>query len=116
MNALFNGTLLAGLVAAGLILGPLHATANSSNTKGAGEKAVSKEQLYKTLKNLPTEQIAKNFGFPDEMLVLRKPDGEMSGVVWVYREAVIEKQGDLADARFALINGKLEYVALSKSN
>jgi hypothetical protein len=115
MNALIKSTLLGGLVITGLAIGPFEASATSTSTAAAENKAISKDQLYKTLKDLPTEQIAKNFGLPDEMLVLRKPNGEMSGVVWVYRKAVIEKQGGLADARFALIDGKLEYVALSKS-
>lgn len=116
MNALIKSTVLGGLVMAGLAIGPFEASATSASQKATESKAITKDQLYKTLKDLPTEQIAKSFGLPDEMLVLRRPDGELSGVVWVYREAVIEKQGDLADARFALINGKLEYVALSKSN
>ena len=83
MNALIKSTVLGGLVIAGLAIGPFEASATSASQKAAENKAITKDQLYKTLKNLPTEQIAKSFGLPDEMLVLRKPDGEMSGVVWV---------------------------------
>ena len=115
MNALIKSTFVGGLVVAGLSVGPFEASAKGFNLKATEGKAISRDQLYKTLKNMPTDQIAKSFGLPDEILILRKPDGEMSGVVWVYHQAVKEKQGGLADARFALIDGKLEYVALSKS-
>ena len=117
MNALIKSTFLGGLIVAGLTLSPMQANAigfrHSPDSVG---KVLSKAEFYETLKTIKSDEVAKVFGIPDQMLTLKKPDGELQGVVWVYRNAVKYGEGKLADARLVLIDGKLAYFALSGDN
>lgn len=117
MNALIKSTFLGGLVVAGLAVGPMQANAlgfqkTLHNNSG---KVLTQSKFYDAVENTKPDLVARVFGFPDQILSLKKPNGELQGVVWVYRNAVKQDDGKLADARLVLIDGKLEYFALSSA-
>ena len=51
-------------------------------------KLMSSTQFYDLLKQTKPNQVATNFGNPDEMITLKSAAGEAAGVVWVYHNAV----------------------------
>lgn len=73
---------------------------------------MSSSQFYDLVKQTKPNQVAINFGKPDEMLMLKNNTGNAAAVVWVYHNAVFA-QKSLHDARFVLINGQMKYVTLS---
>ena len=75
-------------------------------------KQCASTQLYDLLKQTKPNQVATNFGNPDEMTTLKSAAGEAAGVVWVYHNAVWG-QKSLHNARFVFINGEMKYVTLS---
>ncbi len=115
MNALIKSIILGGLVLTGLALVPMHANATGfrHDTLGNNGKVLSKSKFYDAVENTKPDQVALVFGLPDQILTLKKPNGETQGVVWVYRNAVKQDSDKLSDARLVLIDGKLEYVPLS---
>lgn len=117
MNALINKTILGGLISAGLALGSIqaHAIGFQHNLQGNNGKVLSQSKFYDAVENTRPDMVARVFGLPDQILSLKKPNGELQGVVWVYRNAVKQDDGKLADARLVLIEGKLEYFALSSA-
>lgn len=117
MNALIKSTLVGGLISAGLVLGSMQANAIGfqQTLKSSTGKVLSQSKFYDAVENTKPDLVARVFGYPDQILSLKKPDGELQGVVWVYRNAVKQDNGQLADARLVLIDGKLEYFALSNA-
>ena len=110
---LLKSAFLGSLVIGSLVAVTLNASADAANTgKSSPIKAMSPTQFYELVKQTKPNQVASNFGKPDEMITLKSAAGEAKGVVWVYHKAVIA-QKSLQDARFVLINGEMKYVTLS---
>ncbi len=89
-----------------------HAAGFNKNNNINDGKVYSSIKFYDMVEHTKPTEVAKNFGAPDEVLILKAPEGEMAGVVWIYRDAVLKQHG-MQDARFVLINGDLKYVTLS---
>jgi hypothetical protein len=89
-----------------------HAAGFNKNNNINDGKVYSSIKFYDLVEHTKPSEVAKNFGTPDEVLILKAPEGEMAGVVWIYRDAVLKQHG-MQDARFVLINGELKYVTLS---
>lgn len=106
--------LIKTLLVGGVVALALQANATGfNNTKPqASGKVMQANQFYDTLATTKTEQVATKFGFPDEILTLKTPAGELEGVVWVYKSAV-QQADSLKDARFVFLKGEMKYVALS---
>ena len=112
---LLKSVFLGSLVIAILTVGALNANTNNVNKMNVVKhKPMSSTQFYDLLKKTKPNQVATNFGNPDEMITLKSAAGEAAGVVWVYHNAVLG-QNSLSshDARFVLINGEMKYVTLS---
>ena len=112
---LLKSVILGSLVIAILTVGALNANTNNVNKMNVVKhKTMSSTQFYDLLKQTKPNQVATNFGNPDEMITLKSAAGEAAGVVWVYHNAVLG-QNSLSshDARFVLINGEMKYVTLS---
>jgi hypothetical protein len=112
INTVFTNTLLIG----GLVMSSLQANATGFheglNNNGI---AVSTAKFNEILANTNMEHLGYNFGAPDEIQTLNGTDGERVGSVWVYRNAV-QKDGSKQDARFVIVNGKLQYATLSDAS
>ncbi len=109
-------TITKGLLVVGLV-----AVAAQVNANGFGKSNVSTygnvmpgKQFDAIIANTKTEDVATKFGFPDQILTLKTPKGDVEGVVWVYKGAV-EKADGLKDARIVFIEGEMKYVALSNA-
>lgn len=118
MKKNFKSAILGSLIIASLAFPAMQAGAigfrhNLQNTSG---KVLSEAKFNDAISNVRPDQVALVFGYPDQILSLKSPDGELQGVVWVYRNAVKQDDGVLSDARLVLIEGKLQYVALSKAS
>ena len=112
---LLKSVFLGSLVIASLSVGALNANTNNANKLNLiNHKTMSSTQFYDLLKQTKPNQIATNFGNPDEMITLKSAVGEAAGIVWVYHDAVLD-QKILHDARFVLINGEMKYLTLSDS-
>ena len=110
---LIKSALLGSLVIGSLVAVTLSASADADNTSKSNPiKAMSPTQFYELVKQTKPNQVATNFGKPDEMITLKSAAGEAKGVVWVYHNVVVA-QKILRDARFVLINGEMKYVTLS---
>jgi hypothetical protein len=109
IKSVFLGSLVLGSLAAS----SLAASANSTGKTALSHFGVmSSTQFNKLVKQTKPNQVAANFGNPDEMITLKNAAGQAEGVVWVYHKAVLA-QKSLHDARFVLINGEFKYVTLS---
>jgi hypothetical protein len=111
LKSAFLGCLVLGSLAAGSLQAN---SADSSKHATAPHKILSDAQFYEVVKQTKPNQVAANFGNPDEMITLKNAAGQAEGVVWVYHQAVFA-QKSLHDARFVLINGELKYVTLSNA-
>ena len=112
---LLKSVFLGSLVIASLTVGALNTNTNNVNKVNVVKhKAMTSTQFYDLLKQTKPNQVATNFGNPDEMITLKSAAGEATGIVWVYHDAVLD-QKSLHDARFVLINGEMKYVTLSDS-
>ena len=115
-----NLELLKSVFLGSLVLGSLAAGSLKANTNDASKsvsnhiKTMSSTQFYDLVKQTKPNQVATNFGNPDEMITLKSAAGEAKGVVWVYHNAVLA-QKSLHDVRFVLINGEMKYVTLSSA-
>lgn len=76
---------------------------------------ITPEKFYEIVEKTKSDQVATNFGTPDNTLTMRDPAGAVTGVVWVYHNAVA-KQDKLMDANFVILNGEFKYVALSNAS
>lgn len=112
MNQKFmKNILLAGLIA---VSTQVNATGfNKTDINSAGNVMQGK-QFDEAIANTKAEEVATKFGFPDQILTLKTPQGEIEGVVWVYKSAV-QKADGIKDARFVFIQGEMKYVALSNA-
>ncbi len=76
---------------------------------------ITPEKFYEVVQKTKSDQVATNFGTPDNTLTMRDSAGAVTGVVWVYHNAVA-KQDKLMDANFVIVNGEFKYVALSNAS
>ncbi|MBC7755948.1 MAG: hypothetical protein H7Z20_04740 [Bdellovibrio sp.] len=112
-SELIKSAVLGGLVIGSLVALTQNASADAANTANSSAiKVMSPTQFYDLVKQTKPNQVASNFGKPDEMITLKSAAGEAKGVVWVYHNVVVA-QKSLRDARFVLINGEMKYVTLS---
>jgi hypothetical protein len=112
---LLKSAFLGSIVIASLVAVTANSSANSAGKNLSSHiKVMSSTQFYNLVKQTKPNQVATNFGKPDEMITLKSAAGEAKGVVWVYRKAVLT-QKSLHDARFVLIDGKMKYVTLSSA-
>ena len=111
---LLKSAFLGSLVLGSLAFSSLKANADNNviNKTASQKNIMSSSQFYDLVKQTKPNQLASNFGKPDEMTVLKNNNGNAEGVVWVYHNAVFA-QKSLHDARFVLINGDMKYVTLS---
>ena len=110
---LLKSAFLGGLVMVSLIAATLNTSADAANTgQSSAIKTMSPTQFYELVKQTQPNQVATNFGKPDEMITLKSANGDAKGIVWVYHKIVVA-QKTLRDARFVLINGEMKYVTLS---
>ena len=110
---LLKSAFLGSLVIGSLVAVTVNASADGTNTGNSSPiKAMTPAQFYDVVKHTKPNQLATNFGKPDEIITLKSAAGEAKGVVWVYHNVVLA-QKSLRDARFVLINGELKYVTLS---
>lgn len=115
-QTLTNGILLGGLLLGGMAYGTAQArTVETAQSKADGVKAMSSDTFYSILGKTKPDQLATNFGTPDEIVSMRNAIGEVTGVVWVYKDAVI-KDNTKMDANFMVVNGEFIYVSLSKAS
>ena len=111
LKSAFLGSLVLGSLAAITLKASADDVTKSSSSH---IKTMSSTQFYDLLKQTKPNQVATNFGNPDEMITLKSAAGEVKGVVWVYHNAVFAEKS-LHDARFVLINGEMKYVTLSSA-
>lgn len=110
---LLKSAFLGCLVMVSLVATTLNISADAANTgKSSAIKTMSPTQFYELVKQTKPNQVATNFGKPDEMITLKSANGDAKGIVWVYHKIVVA-QKTLRDARFVLINGEMKYVMLS---
>lgn len=117
MNQKFISTVLTNaLVVGGLVVSSLHAHANGFheglNNQG---KTISSAKFYEVLSKTKLDHLGYNFGKPDEIQTLKDTAGATVGSVWVYHNAV-QKEKEMQDARFVIVNGELQYATLSKAS
>lgn len=114
MNSVLTKSILLGaLVLASLAFGSFKAEAAGFNQNAARDgKVMSQIKFQDVLENTSPHQLASNFGKPDEIVMMKNAAGDVAGVIWVYRNAVLKTRGML-DASFVLINGQMRYVTLS---
>ena len=83
MNQKFIKSVLVGsLIAASMQTSAAGFNKDNSNKNG---KVMSATQFYQVLASTKSDQLAANFGFPDQIQTLKNTAGETEGVVWVYR-------------------------------
>ena len=109
---LLKSAFLGSLVLGSLAVGSLKASTDGINDADSHKNIMSSTQFYDLVKQTQPNQVASNFGKPDETITLKNAIGQAEGVVWVYHKAVFA-QNSLHDARFVLINGEMKYVTLS---
>lgn len=110
-----KSALLSSLVAGSLVLSAFDVNASGFNDSGADDgKVMSSIKFFDIVENTKPNQVATNFGKPDEIIVMKKTSGAVAGVVWVYHDAVLKYHG-MMDARFVLVSGEMKYVSLSDS-
>jgi hypothetical protein len=114
MNQKFiSKVFISSLLLGGMVLSSLQANAEGFheglNNHG---KTISSAQFYEMLAQTKIEHLGYHFGKPDEIYALKDTAGARVGSVWVYHDAV-QNDNNLHDARFVIINGELQYAALS---
>lgn len=110
---LLKSLLLGGLVLATITFGSFKANAAGFNQNAAHDgKVMSPIKFHDMVEKTLPNQVASNFGKPDEIIMMKNAAGEVAGVMWVYRDAVLKQHG-MMDASFMLINGQMKYVTLS---
>ena len=110
---LVKSILLGSLVLTSLALGSFKASASGFNQNAANDgKVMSAIKFQDILDKTSPNQLASNFGKPDEIVTMKNASGDVAGVMWVYHDAVLKTHG-LMDARFVLVNGQMKYVTLS---
>jgi len=107
---------LKGMLVAGVLVAVTQVNATGFNklSPTANGNVMSDKQFETIMADTKSEDIAKKFGFPDQILSLNSAEGELEGVVWVYKGAV-QKTDGLKDARIVFIKGKMKYFALSNA-
>lgn len=112
-SALTKSILLGALVLTSLAFCSFKANAAGFNQNAAHDgKVMSQIKFQDVLENTLPNQLASNFGKPDEIVMMKNAAGDVAGVIWVYRDAVLKARGML-DASFVLIDGQMKYVTLS---
>lgn len=113
MKELAKSILLGSLVLSGVAFGSFEAHASGFNQNAAHDgKVMSAIKFQDILNKTSPNQLATNFGKPDEIVTMKNASGDVEGVMWVYHDAVLKTHG-LMDARFVLVNGQMKYVTLS---
>ncbi|MES2182415.1 MAG: hypothetical protein V4493_09995 [Pseudomonadota bacterium] len=112
-RALLGKLIISSLVASSLIVGTISANASGFNKNSANDgKVMSSIKFYDMVERTQPNQVATNFGKPDEIITMKNASGDVAGVVWVYHDAVLKYHG-MMDANFVLVNGQMKYVTLS---
>lgn len=116
MNQKFIQSSLLGSILIGVLtFGNFNANATGFKTPVTKNgQAISANQFYDILTKTSPKEVAKTFGFPDKISSLNNSDGNLEGVIWIYEDAVSEKNEKL-DANLVFIQGKFKYVTLSSS-
>ena len=110
---LVKSIFLGSLVLTTLAFGSFKANASGFNQNEANDgKVMSAIKFQDILDKTSPNQLASNFGKPDEIVTMKNAAGDVAGVMWVYHDAVLKTHG-LMDARFVLVNGQMKYVTLS---
>jgi len=113
---LTNSILLGGLLLGGMAYQPAEARAAATNRPNVGNtKSMSSEQFYETLGKTKPNQVATNFGIPDNIVSIRNAAGAVTGVMWVYHNAVVKGDAKM-NANFMIVNGEFIYVSLSDAS
>jgi hypothetical protein len=113
---LTNSILLGGLLLGGMAYNAAEArTTGTSQTSAGNTKSMSSEKFYETLGKTKPNQVASNFGIPDKIVSIRNAAGEVTGVMWVYHDAVIKGESKM-NANFMIVNGEFIYVSLSEAS
>jgi len=113
---LVKNVMLGGVVVGSLALASFQASAKSIEQSNADNAhLMTSSQFYSLLEKTKPNQVASNFGTPDHIVSMRNSAGEVTGVVWVYRAAVLNDQAKL-DANFMVVNGEFIYVSLTKAS
>ncbi|MES2546746.1 MAG: hypothetical protein V4575_03500 [Pseudomonadota bacterium] len=110
---LTKSILLGGLVLSTIAFGSFKANAAGFNQNAAHDgKVMSPIKFHDIVEKTLPNQVANNFGKPDEIIMMKNATGDVAGVMWVYRDAVLKSHG-MMDASFMIINGQMKYVTLS---
>jgi len=113
---LTNSILLGGLLLGGLAYGTAEARTGATNQSSVGNaKTMSSEKFYDILEKTKPNQLATNFGIPDNIVSIRNAAGVVTGVMWVYHDAVIKGETKM-NANFMIVNGEFIYVSLSEAS
>ncbi|MGQ0442830.1 MAG: hypothetical protein ACT4OH_05190 [Methylophilaceae bacterium] len=113
---LTKSLLLGSLVLSSLVFGTFNINAADYKLPISHDaKLMSSEKFYSILETTKPNEVASNFGMPDNIISMRNAAGVVTGVVWVYHNAVLKEQAKL-DANFALVNGEFKYVTLSNAS
>ena len=105
------------LMLAGLAINATHGQAAGFNKYSPNNgKAISTEKFQQILNNTQPTQLPVNFGFPDEIQTLKSVSGNVEGVVWIYRDAIVKQNGKQQDVRFVLVDGVMKYFTLSNAS
>ena len=110
---LTKSILLGGLVIATIAFGSFKANAAGFNQSATHDgKVMSSIKFHDIVENTEPNQVANNFGKPDDIIMMKNANGDVAGVMWVYHDAVLKTHG-MMDASFMIINGQMRYVTLS---
>jgi hypothetical protein len=115
-----NENIMKGIVLSSLVFGALVTSSFNANAAGFNKEpnndgtSMSSTKFYEVLAKTKPDQLASNFGIPDQIQTLRGTKGEVEGIIWIYHDAVLKQAGN-QDARFILIAGEMKYVSLSKA-
>ncbi len=108
-----KSALLGTLVISTIAFGSFKANAAGFNQNAAHDgKVMSPIKFHDIVEKTLPNQVASNFGKPDEIIMMKNATGDVAGVMWVYRDAVLKAHG-MMDASFMIINGQMKYVTLS---
>jgi hypothetical protein len=113
---LTSSILLGGLLLGGMAYNPAEARpARSGQPSASNTKSMSSEKFYETLGKTKPNQVATNFGIPDNIVSIRNAAGAVTGVMWVYHGAVTKGEAKM-NANFMIVDGEFIYVSLSEAS
>lgn len=111
-SVLLSKLVVSSLVASSLVLSAQSQASGFNKNAADDGKVMSSIKFYDMVERTQPNQVATNFGKPDEIVTMKNAAGDVAGVVWIYHDAVLKYHG-MMDASFVLVNGQMKYVTLT---